>query len=124
VVRDWEKISQKVLLEGEAVSAVFSKDLPIKGGKIIDTALSWIEEHPQGTAKTILGDVILNRRGIRNSLNHKPLNPEKLYTIPAIKTILEKSVFLGSLKDTEGKSIENYYFDAPIEIDVLEKYCL
>jgi hypothetical protein len=100
---DWEALPKKAILEGDAVAAVFAKDIPIKNGRIIDTALEWIESHPQGTAKTVLGDIVVNRRGIRNSLNHKPLNPEKLYTLPAIKRFLKKARSLVICKTPQEK---------------------
>lgn len=85
-------------------------------GKIISSALNWIENNPQGTAKTLIGDVEITRRGIRDDFNHVAF-PDKRATLPAIKTILEDGAYLGEMADMGGKAITNYYFAAPVSID-------
>jgi hypothetical protein len=41
---DWEKLHKKEMLEGEAVSAIFSKDIPIQNGKGIQEFYNFVED--------------------------------------------------------------------------------
>jgi hypothetical protein len=106
----------KKILEGSEIAAVRSQDIPIKDKKIIATALEWIDAHPQGTAKTVIGDIEITRRGIHDDFSHVAF-PDKLAVLPAIKTVLEKGAYLGFGADLDGKNINNYYFAAPVKID-------
>lgn len=106
----------KRVLEGPPISKVLSSDIPIINGNIISTALKWIEGNPQGTVKTIIGDVEITRRGIRDDFSHVAF-PDKLAVLPAIKAVLEIGAYLGEMQDLNGKNIMNYYFAAPVDID-------
>lgn len=107
---------KKTVLNGQPIGAVFSEDISIQNNKIIRTALNWIDRHPIGIVKTVIGDIEVSRRGIRDSFNHVSF-PDKLYTLPIIKKALEHGIYLSHSPDKHGKKIENYYFAAPVEID-------
>lgn len=108
------------ILEGNPVFNINSRDIQYDINNLKQSGIDYINANPQGIAKTKIGDVEINTKGIENSLSHT-IYLNKVLTIPAIKTVLEKGTYLGVLKDSDGKRQNNYYFAAPITIDNEQK---
>jgi hypothetical protein len=113
---DWEALKNKEILEGNSITDILSSAVPILNGEIITSAVDWISKNPQGAANTIIGEVEITRRGIKEDFSHIAF-PDKLASLPAVKTVLEKGAYLGQMQDITGKNIQNYYFAAPVTID-------
>jgi hypothetical protein len=116
---DWER---KAILEGPPVKSVRSSDIPIIGKGPIDTAKQWIKDHPIGTARAITIDGVLdieaNENSIQNSFGGRHSKyPNKVFVLPALKSVIERGAYLGRQTDLDGKPIVNYYFAAPVELD-------
>ncbi len=111
-----ERISQ---LE-KVVAEVKSDDIPILKTGILKSAVDWIERHPQTPANTIIGKVEFTKNNIKADFFHSSY-PNKLATLPAVKAVLEKGVYLGKKQDKDGKPINNYYFLGTVKIDNEEK---
>ena len=111
-----EKAKIKAFLTGNPVAFALSSNIPIINGNIITTAILWIENNPQEPAKTVIGEIEITRRGIRDDFSHVAF-PEKLAVLPVIRTVLEQGAYLGTKQDFRGMKIQNYYFAAPVSID-------
>jgi hypothetical protein len=111
-----EILSKQLRLAGKPIISVSSLDMPIQNGKLIDTALAWIEKNPIGIVSTEIGDVEVTKSGIKNSFGHTNYK-NKVTVLPAIKPILEHGVYIGNAPDWNGKKIQNYYFAAPVNLD-------
>lgn len=62
----------------------------------------------------------LQKNNIKADFFHSSY-PNKLATLPAVKAVLEKGVYLGKKQDKDGKPINNYYFSGTVKIDNEEK---
>ena len=111
-----EKAIIKVILTGSPVAFALSSDIPIINGNIITTAILWIENNPQKPAKTVIGEIEITRRGIRDDFSHVAF-PEKLAVLPVVRNVLEQGAYLGEKQDFRGINIQNYYFAALVVID-------
>ena len=114
--RDAYQEKNSAILNGDPIAKVSSGNIPIIDGKPITTALDWLDKNPVGTVKTVIGDVEVSRRGIRDSMSHN-LYKNKVFVLPAIKPALEKGAYLGSTPDWTKENIENHYFAAPVDLD-------
>ena len=113
---DTEERSNSIL-NGEPVYSVNTSDFTINDGeKYKAAARRYIQEHPQGTAHTQIGDIAIDKPALDHSFSHRAY-AEKVHVIPALKTVLEDGTYLGVLKDADGKRINNHYFAAPVKID-------
>lgn len=106
----------KEILVGDAVQKVSSQDIPIQNGRTIDTALAWITKNPIGIVQTVIGAVEVSKGGIDNSFGHTRYK-NKVFVLPAIRSILEHGAYIGHAPDLRKLKKENYYFATPIEID-------
>lgn len=113
---DTEERSDSIL-NGEPVYSVNTADFVINDGeKYKIAARRYIQEHPQGTAHTNIGDIDINQSSLDHSFEHSTYE-DKIHVIPALKTVLESGTYLGVMKDADGKRINNHYFAAPVKID-------
>ncbi|MDR1469792.1 MAG: hypothetical protein LBT00_10920 [Spirochaetaceae bacterium] len=112
--------AQKIL-DRKPLATVDSDIIPVKGGKIIDTAVEWIEANPQTPAQTIIGTVEIDAIGIRHDFGRTRYS-NKLATLPAVKTVLENGAYLEKLPDLAGTTATNHYFAAPVAIDGTDTY--
>ncbi|MDR1468839.1 MAG: hypothetical protein LBT00_06050 [Spirochaetaceae bacterium] len=111
--------AQKIL-DGKPLAAADSGIIPVKKGKVIETALDWIKANPQSPAQTV-GAVKIETEGIRHDFSRtRYLN--KLATLPAVKTVLEKGAYLEKFPDLLGEPVTNHYFASPITVDGANKY--
>jgi hypothetical protein len=99
---------------------VSSKDIPIKNGKVIDTAVAWIKEHPQADAKTAIGPVRISPNDIETSFSHTRY-PNKLSVLPELRNIMEKGGYIGESADWSRTGATDHYFAATLKIDEADK---
>lgn len=86
----------------------------------IQAAMAWVREHIFAPAKTVIGDVEVNAKTIKDSFSHTRYQ-NKYDAVQAIVPVLEKGTYLGTLPDKDGKSIDNYYFAGRVRIGGEEK---
>ncbi|MDR1470335.1 MAG: hypothetical protein LBT00_13715 [Spirochaetaceae bacterium] len=111
----------KKILNGKPIVAANSTGIPVKDGKIVDTAMDWIKNNPQAPAQTVLGIVKIDEGGVEHDFARtRYIN--KPATLPAVKTVLENGAYLLNLPDFTGKPVTNHYFAAPTTIDSADKY--
>lgn len=114
---DWELSEKKVLLTGPAIKKI--KSGVIRGDentKPIEAALKWAKKNIQESIDAAIGEIIINERGIKDSLSHG-FSQKKLDSIQALPDVLKSGVLLGSIPDYKGDRIVNHFFAAPIELD-------
>ena len=119
---DWEKIWNKRKLENNIVAETSTQTIkPDESGSIISGAVDWIAQNIKEPVSTVIGKVVVNGNGIKDSLSHK-FGKDKIAAITAIKPVLEDGVYIGSEKDFDGKPIVNHYFAGKVKIDGDDKY--
>jgi len=107
---------KRAILEGAPLIQVSAKDIPIKNGRIIETAVEWMKANPQQDAMTMIGAVRITPSDIKTSFSHT-LYPNKLAVLPILRDMLERGVYLGEAADWTRKKAVNHYFAAPVAID-------
>lgn len=95
----------------------------IGNGLYDKSAIEWLRNNPQGDARTVIGSIIINNRSVKNDMYHGNYSDkyDKLQTLPAIKSVLEKGSYLGYIRDFNGDSINNHYFAGKIKYGNDEK---
>lgn len=110
-----------------------SEDMPdVPSGKVvatetltpIDAAMAAFEkEYPDGeTIETPIGDVNINKKGIKASFNHGKIYQAKLDVVPYLVEGMKKAAYLGFEKDFDNRTIANHYFTFPIMYDGVKRF--
>ena len=108
------------VLNSEPVINIDSSSIKYDVKNLKQSGIEYIKNNPQESVETEIGRIVIDEKGIENSLSHT-LYLNKILSIPAIRPTLEKGVYLGVLKDFDGELQNNYYFAAPIKIDENDK---
>ncbi len=116
---DWERLNDIKRFDNVLVE-LKSEDVAQTSKDFARSAINWIENNPQENAKTVIGEVAITRRSVKDDFSHSKY-ADKLATLPAVKTILENGVYLGNKNDKDGKPITNYYFAGTVKLDGNEK---
>lgn len=113
---DWEAAKQREFLEGEPVVRLTGEEFPNDGTSLFDRVNKFILNLSGGTvASKVVGDVIINRRGIRNSWNHNK-NSEKAIAFAAVPKVIEEGTEVYREDNWKGRGYERILLAAPITI--------
>lgn len=121
---DTEKTQKAEEIKNKVVASIKADSVPYSSnGRYADAAKEWIKNNPQGNAKSVIGDVLINEKSVDKDLRHGDKNDLylKLQTLPIVKDILENGTYLGYEKDFDGKTIDNHYFAGKIKYGNEEK---
>lgn len=119
-----EKQQKTLRIKSNVVASVSKDNVPYnKDLSFAENAKEWIKNNPQGNAKTLIGEIVINGKSVLRDLHHgaKENLYLKLQTLPAVKDVLENGTYLGYERDFEGKNISNHYFAGKIEYGNDEK---
>ena len=118
-----EKIEKGKAIKENIVCKIEKDSVLYKNnGRFAEAAREWIKKNHQGSAKTLIGDVIINEKTVDNDLRHGERDKYlKLQTLPAVKDVLEKGTYIGFEHDFNGKNINNHYFSGRIKYGEEEK---
>ena len=84
----------------------------------------WKKNHPNGvTINTIIGDVDIDTKSIKDSLFHG-LVQGKLDAVPTLKAGMEKAAYISTMKDFDGKPLQNHFFLYKTDFSGEENYVL
>ena len=84
----------------------------------------WNKNYPHGVeVETIIGKVVINIRGIKNSLSHG-IGQKKLDAIPTLKEGMKQAAYIGTLQDFDGRPIKNHFFLYKTNFDNEENYVI
>lgn len=86
----------------------------------IQAAQEWIQQHITEPVKTKIGNVIVDAKGVKDSLQHL-MHQNKLDAVQSIDAVLKNGAYIGNLPDKEGKPIVNHYFAGRVRIGEEEK---
>lgn len=121
---DKEREEKKDIIQKRIVCNIQNDFVPYKNDGAFDKAAKeWLKINPQGNAYTDIGEVIINDKSVVRDMHHGDLQDKylKLQTLPAVRDILERGVYLGYEKDMNGKPIDNHYFAGKIKYGSEEK---
>ena len=84
----------------------------------------WNRNYPHGVEiETVIGKVVINMRGIKNSLSHG-ISQKKLDAIPTLKEGMEHAAYIGTIQDHDGRPIKNHYFLYKVNFDDEDNYVI
>ncbi len=123
---DWEKAFKKnFLLNGKAVSSLNGDEFGKKEGvSFKEQVIAYFEEQG-GIAKSIFGDVVLDARGVKNSMGHG-LSRMKSSAFASVKDVLEKGIVIMPMDyyHVNGKKQQTGMIAAPVMIDGKRYICV
>ena len=84
----------------------------------------WKRHYPNDVQiDTIIGDVKINTRSIKDSLAHG-VGQKKLDVIPTLKEGMERAAYIGVLPDFRGRAGKNHYFLYKVKINDENHYVI
>ena len=84
----------------------------------------WKKNHPNGvTINTIIGDVDIDTKSIKDSLFHGLVQGE-LDAVPTLKAGMEKAAYISTMKDFDGNPLQNHFFLYKTDFSGEENYVL
>ena len=84
----------------------------------------WKSHYPNDVQiDTIIGDVKINTRSIKDSLAHG-VGQKKLDVIPTLKEGMERAAYIGVLPDFRGRAGKNHYFLYKVKINDENHYVI
>ena len=123
---DWELAFKKnFLLNGKAVSSLNGDEFGKKEGVSFKEQVIAYFEAQGGLAKSIFGDVILDARGVKNSMGHG-LSRMKSSAFASVKDVLEKGIVIMPMDyyHVHGKKQQTGMIAAPVMIDGKRYICV
>jgi hypothetical protein len=114
---DWLRLAQRVFLDGTPVASISGEEFQkIPGASLIDRVVKFYEEMHGGKAVSpVYGDVLLNRRGVSDSLAHG-IGRKKAAAFAAVPDVIRKGIVISAVSDYEGRGIDRITLGAPVEI--------
>ncbi|MCI5491154.1 MAG: hypothetical protein MR404_01890, partial [Prevotellaceae bacterium] len=123
---DWELAFKKnFLLNGKAVSSLNGDEFGKKEGVSFKEQVIAYFEAQGGLAKSVFGDVILDARGVKNSMGHG-LSRMKSSAFASVKDVLEKGIVIMPMDyyHVHGKKQQTGMIAAPVMIDGKRYICV
>lgn len=85
---------------------------------------TYTELYPERiTIPTLVGDIIVDQKSVRSSLNHK-FNKAKLDSVFSLPEGMKQASYLGSMADIDGNNLVNHFFAYKINYDNKERLVL
>jgi len=113
---DWETAHTKAYLDGEPIHSITGKEFQKSDHSLVDKVADWFEQEFNGIAThPSLGDVILNRKGVRDSLAHG-IGRTKAAAFAAVPKIIKDGRIIASETNWKGRGKDRFILAAPIDI--------
>ncbi len=82
----------------------------------VNAIKQWVKETINGRPmQTEIGRVYFQPRGIKDSFGHS-IYPNKIDLTHAVPNVLEQGEYLGSMRDINGRDIDNHYFAGKVQL--------
>jgi hypothetical protein len=119
---DWEKGQQKAFLDGDPIISLKGDEFQkIDGESIVPRVAKWyMEEYGGKVTNNTIGEVLLEERGVKDSLSHG-LRRKKAVAFKAVPSIIKNGEIISSRINNDRNKTDRYLISAPIEIGG-EKY--
>ncbi len=116
---DWLNLLRGKRLRTTAAIQVAKSKIPFSkpDKSAIKSAVDWIEKMGVQTFQTEVGDVLFDRKSVKDSLEHYPFTQAKYDAVFSIPQGFGNAVYLGTMDDFEGNTITNHYFAYPVIYD-------
>lgn len=113
---DQDKAHKAQVLQGKPVAEVGDVDVNLGTSKErIEWATKVVEQFGGTVTNPELGEVIVNKRSVKDTLQHGYQNAAKMKSFYALKDVLEKGVVVA--EGSHGRNIHSYIVSAPVKID-------
>ncbi|HOE94341.1 MAG TPA: hypothetical protein PLU97_02955, partial [Candidatus Cryptobacteroides sp.] len=116
---DWEKLEQKRLLSGEPIKVLTGKEFSKDENKdLLEQVSEWFKSKEVGghAVSPFLGDVILDKEGIRATIAHGPLHRRKAIAFAAVPEIIRKGILLDYSENWKGRGYDTALLAAPVRM--------
>lgn len=97
------------------VKALAGDEFVLKGGELRKEVSAYFEEIGETAYNEELGDVTLNKRGVRSSIGHG-LGKEKAAAFAAVKDVIEKGRVIDFRHNWKNRKYDTAVVAAPVEI--------
>lgn len=102
--------------EMNSVADIRSDDLPMSQGTVMEQALKVFNEAGGTVYNSQLGDVILNKRGVKSDIAHG-LGPEKTVAFAAVPSVIQNGKVVDFRENWKDRGYDTAVIAAPITID-------
>jgi len=103
-------------LSGQPIASISGMEFSKTARPLTDVVSEWYAENYKGKATNpAIGDVILDRRGIKDSIGHG-LGRIKSAAFALVPDIIEKGKIISHADDWQGRKIEGSVIAAPVRI--------
>jgi len=113
-----QKAQKANIIQGQAVSEVADVDVNLGTNKERTAWATDVVNSFGGVANnTELGEVIVNRRSVKNTLQHGYQNATKMKSFFTLKDVIEKGAVIAQ---AEHDNMQSFVISAPVKIDGVE----
>ena len=121
---DWERCFKcQFLLENPAVCTLSGNEFaPIEGVNLTDRVVEYYKGFGGIALSPILGEVILNKKGIDDSIGHG-VGRNKAIAFAAVKDVIEKGILIDYDINHKDRGYDSAVISAPIEIKKERHIC-
>jgi Large polyvalent protein-associated domain 3 len=113
---DWEKASHQERLAEKPIIELSGSEFKKSEIPLTKAVAKWFAESKNGKAiNPILGDVVLNERGVKDSISHG-IGREKAVAFAAVQRIIGKGVLIDVEMNWKSRDYDGYSIATPISI--------
>ncbi|MBP7231326.1 MAG: PLxRFG domain-containing protein [Syntrophaceae bacterium] len=106
----------RIFLSGNPVASITGNEFAKSERHLTDTVAEWYVEHYGGKATNpIIGDVVLDKRGIKDSIGHG-LGHVKAAAFALVPDIISQGKIINYNSNWQNRNIEGYVIAAPVSI--------
>ena len=126
---DWQSAAEVLAaydfcMKEEAVSSIAGTEFVQNGkGDLVNRVAAFFASEFNGKAVSpVLGEVILDRRGVKDSLSHG-IGRVKAAAYAAVRDVIEKGLVFDSQDNWKGRGVDTFVIAAPIKIGATDYIC-
>ncbi|MBL9177751.1 MAG: hypothetical protein JNM65_06795 [Verrucomicrobiaceae bacterium] len=114
---DWEALAHKLFLEGAPIVALTGHEFgKVPGESLVDRVAQWFDEQLGGRAvNPELGEVVLNKRGVQDSMAHG-IGRAKAAAFAAIPDVIAKGRIIDRQTNWKARGYDTAVIAAPVQV--------
>ena len=114
---DWEaKRAADYAMNGQPVAKLTGNEFQKDGVKITDKVPAWYEQNYGGKVDNPeLGEVLLNKRGVKDSMTHG-MRQSEASGFAAVPEIIKEGTIFDRQPNWKGRSWDSYVMAAPVDV--------
>ena len=113
---DWIRAFHKAFLGGRPVVSLTGDEFKSDGVPLTEKVTAWYQsEHGGSVTKPGLGEVVLNKQSVRDSLSHG-LGRDKAAAFAAVPALIRDGIYLDAQSNWKGRNQDSVTIGAPIAI--------